>query len=63
MKREPKREILLKTIKILKTKISIEDKPLSRKDLKKLEKTQKQVEEIYTGQEEKDRKFCYSHIF
>jgi hypothetical protein len=46
--KELKKDILLKTIKTIKTKVAIEGKPLSQKDFKKLEETQKQVEEIDT---------------
>jgi hypothetical protein len=38
----------------METKVAIEGKPLSQEDFKKLEETQKQVEEIDTDQEEKD---------
>jgi hypothetical protein len=61
IKKEPKRDILLKTIKTMETKVAIEGKPLSQEDFKKLEETQKQVEEIDTDQEEKDmiQSFCF----
>jgi GTP cyclohydrolase I len=52
IRKEPKRDILLKTIKTMKTKVAIEDKFLSQEDFKKLEETQKQVEEIDLDQEE-----------
>jgi hypothetical protein len=46
----------------METKVAIEGKPLSQEDFKKLEETQKQVEEIDTDQEkEKDivQNFCF----
>jgi hypothetical protein len=45
----------------METKIAVEGKPLSQEDFKKLEETQKQVEEIDTDQEEKDmvQSFCF----
>jgi exonuclease VII small subunit len=45
----------------METKVTIEGKPLSQKNFKKLEKAQKQVEEIDTDQEEKDmvQSFCF----
>jgi hypothetical protein len=45
----------------METKVVIEGKPLSQEDFKKLEETQKQVEEIDTDQEEKDmvQSFCF----
>jgi hypothetical protein len=54
IRKEFKRNILLKTIKTMETKVEVEGKPLSQEDFKKLEETQKQVEEIDTDQEEKD---------
>jgi hypothetical protein len=61
IRKEPKRDILLKTIKTMETKVAIEGKPLSQEDFKKLEETQKQVEQIDTDQEEKDmvQSFCF----
>jgi hypothetical protein len=61
IKKEPKRDILLKTIKTMETKVAIEGKSLSQEDFKKLEETQKQVEEIDTDQKEKDmvQSFCF----
>jgi hypothetical protein len=62
IRKEPKRDILLKTIKTMETKVAIEGKSLSQEDLKKLEETQKQVEEIDMDQEEeKDmvQNFCF----
>jgi hypothetical protein len=62
IRKEPKREILLKIIKTMKTKVAIEGKSLSQEDFKKLEETQKQVEEIDIDQEEgKDmiQSFCF----
>jgi hypothetical protein len=44
IRKEPKRDILLKTIKTMETKVAIEGKSLSQEDFKKLEETQKQVE-------------------
>jgi hypothetical protein len=41
IRKEPKRDILLKTIKTMGTKVAIEGKPLSQEDFKKLEETQK----------------------
>jgi hypothetical protein len=43
IRKELKRDILLKTME---TKVAIEGKSLSEEDFKKLEETQKQVEEI-----------------
>jgi hypothetical protein len=61
IRKEPKKDILLKTIKTMETKVAIEDKPLSQEYFKKLEETQKQEEEIDTDQEEKDmvQSFCF----
>jgi hypothetical protein len=61
IRKEPKRDILLKTIKTMETKVAIEGKPLSREDLKKLEETQKQLEEVDADQKEKDmvQSFCF----
>jgi hypothetical protein len=62
MKKEPKRDILLKTIKTMETKVAIEGKSLSQEDFKKLEETQKQIEEIDTDQEEEMdmvQSFCF----
>jgi hypothetical protein len=53
IRKEPKRDILLKTIKTMETKVAIEGKSLSQEDFKKLEEVQQQVEEIETNQEEK----------
>jgi hypothetical protein len=41
IRKEPKRDILLKTIKIMETKATIKSKLLSQEDFKKLEETQK----------------------
>jgi hypothetical protein len=62
IRKELKRDILLKTIKTMETKVAIEGKPLLQEDLKKLEETQKQVEEIDTDQGEKKdmvQSFCF----
>jgi hypothetical protein len=61
IRKKPKRDILLKTINTMETKVAIEGKPLSQEDFKKLEKTQKQVEEMDIDQEEIDmvQSFCF----
>jgi hypothetical protein len=62
IKKEPKRDALLKTIKTIETKVAIEGKSLSQEDFKRLEETQKQVEEIDTDQEEEMdmvQSFCF----
>jgi hypothetical protein len=57
----PKRDILLKTIKIIETKVEVDGKSLSQEDFKKLEEVQQHIEEIDTNQEEKDmvQNFCF----
>jgi hypothetical protein len=62
IRKEPKRDILLKTIETMETKVATEGKPLSQKNFKKLEETQKQIEEIDTDQEEEMdmvQSFCF----
>jgi hypothetical protein len=54
IRKEHKRDILLKTIKTMETKVEIKGKPLSQEDFKKLEEVQQQVEESDTNQKEKD---------
>jgi hypothetical protein len=54
IKKEPKRNILLKTIKTMETKVQLEGKPLSQEDFKKLEEVQQQIDEIDINQEEKN---------
>jgi hypothetical protein len=54
IRKEPKRDILLKTIKIMETKVAVEGKPLSQEDFKKIEEVQQQIDGIDTNQEEKD---------
>jgi hypothetical protein len=54
MKRKPKREILLKTIKQMETKVEIQGDPLLEKDFKTLNHIQQQADDINTVQEEKD---------
>jgi hypothetical protein len=46
IRKEPKRDILLKTIKTMETNVAIEGKPLSQEDFKKLEEAQQQVEKL-----------------
>jgi hypothetical protein len=48
----------------METKVAIEGKPLSQEDFKKLEETQKQVEEIDTDQEKKNmfQSFCFCFV-
>jgi hypothetical protein len=64
IRKEPKRDILLKTIISMETKVAVEGKPLSQEDFKRLEETQKQVEEINLDQEEEKGtiqsfRFCF----
>jgi hypothetical protein len=62
IRKEPKRDILLKTVKAMETKVAIEGKSLSQEDFKKLEETQKQIDEIDLDQEEKKdmvQSFCF----
>jgi hypothetical protein len=40
LRKEPKRDILLRTIKTIETKVEVEGKPLSQEDFKKLEEAQ-----------------------
>jgi hypothetical protein len=44
IRKEPKRDILLKIIKTMETKVAIKGKPLSQEDFKKLEETQKLIQ-------------------
>jgi hypothetical protein len=46
IRKEPKRDILLKTIKTMETKVGVEGKLLSQEDFKKLEEVQQQMDEI-----------------
>jgi hypothetical protein len=61
IRKKPKRDILLKTIKTMEIKLQVEGKPLSQEDFKKLEEIQQQIDEIDANQEEKDivQSFCF----
>jgi hypothetical protein len=54
IKREPKRESLLKIIKAMETKIEVQRDSLSEKDFKKLSDIQQPADDMDTNQEERN---------